>query len=103
MKNKSKNYIITSDFFPHIIAIDMYQIRQGKIFLEKPGISPSFGFFQHFLALFDTFATRYDRSDIKFEFSGYFYPYEHFIKKYFLKNIQKCPSDLCALSPIFTK
>ena len=69
---------MTSHFFPLIIAIDMYQISQGKHFLEKPGISPSCGFFQHFLTLFDPFTTRYDHSDIKFEFSGYFYPYGHF-------------------------
>ena len=42
-------------------------------------------FFQKFLAHFDTFTTRYNHSDIKFEFSGYFYPYKHFIWKFFLK------------------
>ena len=78
-KNKSQNYIITSHFFPHIIAIDMHQISPGKFFLEKPGISPSCGFFQHFLAVFYTFTTRYDHLDIKFKFSGYLYPYKHFI------------------------
>jgi hypothetical protein len=56
---------MTSHFFSHNTAIDMYQISQGKIFSEKPGITPNCGFFQHFLALFDT--------GIKFEFSGYFY------------------------------
>ena len=70
---------MTSHFFPHIIAIDMYQISQGKFFFEKPGISPSCGFFQQFLALFDTYTTRYDHSGIQFEFSDYFYPYKHFI------------------------
>ena len=75
----------------------MHQISPGKFFLEKPGISPSCGFFQHFLAPFYTFTTRYDHLDIKFKFSGYFYPYNHFFKKLFLKMIQKCPSDLCAL------
>ena len=60
------------------MAIDMYQISQGKFFLEKPGKSPICGFFQKFLDPFDTFTTRYNHSDIKFEFSGYFYPYEHF-------------------------
>ena len=57
----------------------MYQISQDNFFLEKLGKSPILGFFQNFLALFDTFATRCDRSDIKFEFSGYFYSYKHFI------------------------
>ena len=70
---------MTSYFFPLIIAIDMYQISQGKKKLEKPGKSPSCGFFQYFLAPFDTFTTRYDHSHIKFEFSGYFYLYKHFI------------------------
>ena len=51
----------------------MYQISQGKFFLEKPDITPNCGFFQHFLALFDTFTTRCNHSGIKFEFSGYFY------------------------------
>ena len=65
---------------------------------KKTGISPICGFFQNFLALFDTFTTRYNHSDIKFEFSGYFYPYQRFIQKSFLKMNQKCTSDLCALA-----
>ena len=64
---------MTSDFFSWNIAIDMYQISQGKNFSEKPDITPNCGFFQNFLALFDTFTTRYNHSGIKFEFSGYFY------------------------------
>ena len=82
-------------FFSLIIAIDMYQISQGKIFLEKPGISPSCGFFQYCLAPFDTFTTRCDHSHIKFKFSGYFYIYKQFIQNFFLKMIKKCPFDLC--------
>jgi hypothetical protein len=35
-------------------------------------------FFVIFLALFDTFITRYNDSDIKFKFSGYFYSYKSF-------------------------
>ena len=54
-------------------------ISQGKNFFGKLDISPSCGFFQYFLAPFDTFTTRYDHSHIKFEFSGYFYLYQHFI------------------------
>ena len=69
---------MSSYFFPQIIAIDMYQISQDNLFLEKLGKSPILGFFQNFLAPFDTYFTRYNHSDIKFEFSGYFYPYEHF-------------------------
>ena len=38
-----------------------------------------------FWALFDTFITRYKHSDMKFKFSGYFYPSKHFFKKSFLK------------------
>jgi hypothetical protein len=58
-------------------------------------------FFRHFLAFFDTFTNRYNHSDIKLKFSDYFYSYKHFIKKSFLKMIQKCPSDLCALCSFF--
>jgi len=81
----------------------MYQISQGKIFLEKPDITSNIGFFQHFLALFDTSNTRCNHSGIKLELSGYFYHKKHFIQKYFLKMNQKCPSDLCALvtSPMY--
>ena len=76
---------MTSHFFPHTIAIDMYQISQGNSFFQKSGIHPNCGFFQNFLAPFDTFTTRYDHSYTKFEFSGYFYLNKHFIKKCFLK------------------
>ena len=64
---------MTSHFFSHNIAIDMYQISQGKKNSEKPDVTPNCGFFQHLLALFDTFTTRCNHSGIKFEFSGYFY------------------------------
>ena len=61
------------------LLLDTFQICQDKIFFGKRVISPICGFFWHFLALFDTFITRYNDSDIKFKFSGYFYPYKHFI------------------------
>ena len=64
---------MTSHFFPQIIAIDMYQIRQDKVFFEKQAISLICGFFQKFLALFDTSATRYDHLCIKFKFSDPFW------------------------------
>ena len=67
---------MTSNFFSQIITIEMYQISQGKNFLEKLGISPNCGCFQKILALFDTFT---NHSGIKFKFFGYFYPYKHFI------------------------
>ena len=88
---------MTSHIFLHNIAIDMFQISQGKKISEKPDISPNCGFFQHFLALFDTFTTRCNHSGIKFKFFDYFYPYKHFILKSVLKMNQKCPSDLCAM------
>ena len=69
----------------------MFQISQAKNFIKNPDISPICGFFQHFLALFDTFTSRYNHSYIKFEFSGYFYPYKHFLKKNFLENELKMP------------
>ena len=84
-KIKSKTYIMTSHFFPHIIAIDMYQISQGNFFFKKTDISPICGFFQNFLALFDTFTTRYSNSGIKFKFSDQFQYIKHFISKKFLK------------------
>ena len=70
---------MTSIFFSQIITIEMYQISQGNFFLEKLGISPNCGFFKHFWALFDIVTTRCNHSGIKFKFSGYFYPYKHFI------------------------
>ena len=74
---------MTYYFFPHIVAIDMYKISQGKKKLEKSGICPSCGFFQHFLAPFDTFATRYDHSGIKFEFLAIFIFINTLLKNYF--------------------
>ena len=70
---------MTPNFFHHILAIDVFQISQNKNNFGKRVISPICGFFWHFLALFDTFTTVYNHSDIKFKFSGYFYPYKHFI------------------------
>ena len=74
---------MTSNFFSQIITIEMLQISQGKIFKKKLGISPNCGFFQHFLALFDTFTTRCNYSGIKFKFSGYFYTYKYLFKNHF--------------------
>ena len=69
---------MTPIFFHHILAIDTCQISQDKIFFGKRVISPICGFFGHFLALFDTFITRYNDSDIRFKFSGYSYSYKSF-------------------------
>ena len=80
-------------FFHHILAIDLFQISLDKFFFGKRVLSPICGFFRHCLAFFDTFTTRYNHSDIKLKFSDY----KHFIKKSFLKMIQKCPSDLCSV------
>ena len=63
----------------------MYQISQAKKISEKPDITQNCGFFQLFLALFDTFITRYSHSDIKFEFSDQFQYIKHIIEKKFLK------------------
>jgi hypothetical protein len=73
---------MTLHIFLHNLAIDMFQISQGKIFSEKPDMSLNCGFFQHFLALFDTFTTRCNHSGIKFEFSVFF-----IIKNTLFKNI----------------
>jgi hypothetical protein len=64
---------MTSHFFPHIIAIDMYLINQDNFFFEKQAIIVICGIFQEFLALFDTFTTRYSHSGMKFEFSDSFW------------------------------
>jgi hypothetical protein len=65
-------------FFHHILAIDEFQISQDKFFSGKRVVSPICGFFGIFLALFVTFITIYNDSDIKFKFSGYFYSYKSF-------------------------
>ena len=70
---------MTSHFFSHIIAIDMYLMSQNKNVFEKQGKSLIVAFFSIFLALFDTFTTRYSPSDIKFEFSDQFKYIKHFI------------------------
>ena len=54
----------------HILAIDIFQIGQDKIFFEKRFLNQICGFFQHFLALFETFTTLYKDPCKKFEFSG---------------------------------
>ena len=74
----------------------MFQISQGKFFSEKPDITPNCGFFQHFLALFDTFTSRY-YSGIKFEFSGYFYHLKTLYSKTIFENELKMPfRPLCS-------
>ena len=69
-KNNSQTYIITPIFFHHILAIDIFHFSQDKFFFEKRILNQIFGFFQHFLALFETFTTLYNDPCIKFEFSG---------------------------------
>ena len=63
----------------------MYQMSQAKIKFEKQGKSLICGFFQHFMALFETFTTKYSHSDIKFEFCDQFQYIKHFMSKTFLK------------------
>jgi hypothetical protein len=70
---------MTPIFFHHILDIDLFQISQDNFFFGKRVISPICGFFGHFLALFDTFTSRYNDVDIKFQLSGYSYSYKHFI------------------------
>jgi hypothetical protein len=48
----------------------MFQISQAKFSFEKRILNQICGFFQHFLALFETFKTLHNDSYIKFEFSG---------------------------------
>ena len=61
---------MTLIFFHHILAIDIFQISQDKFFFEKRVLNQICGFFQHFLALFETFTTLYNDPCIKFELSG---------------------------------
>ena len=78
-KNKSKTYVITLNFFSHLIAILVFEISQAKKISEKSVLSPICGFFKKFLALFDTFTTRYIHPDMKFEFFDQFQYIKHFI------------------------
>ena len=88
-KNNFKNYIITSHFFPHIIAIDINLIGQDKNFFEKQGISVIFGFFQDFLALFDTFTTRDSHLGIKFEIFDSFWSIKPLESNINFENFEK--------------
>ena len=76
---------MTPFFFHHILAIDIFQIGQDKIFFEKRFLNQICGFFQHFLALFDPITTRYNDPAIKFEFCDQCQYIKHFISKKFLK------------------
>ena len=88
-KNNFKSYIITSQFFPHIIAIDINLICQDKFCSEKQGISVIFGFFQDFLALFDTFTTRYRHLGIKFEIFDSFWSIKPLKSNINFENFEK--------------
>ena len=48
------------------------KLAKANFFFEKIVLSPKFGFFQNYLALFDTFTTRYSNSGRKFKFSDKF-------------------------------
>ena len=76
---------MTPIFFHHILAIDRFQISQDKICFGKHFLDQIWGFFQHFLALFETFITLYNDPCIKFEFSGQFFSIETLFEKHFLK------------------
>ena len=66
MMTKNKKH----GFLKKIGFIDIFQISQDKFFFEKRFLNQICGFFQHFLALFETFTIRYNASCIKFEFFG---------------------------------
>jgi hypothetical protein len=51
---------MTLNFFHHILAIDIFRISQDNFFFEKSFLDQICGFFQHFLALFETFSTLYN-------------------------------------------
>ena len=69
----------------------MQQISQGKFFLEKLAIRSNCGFFQHFLATFATFITRYDHSYIKFDFFCLFISLQTLYLKIIFQNELKMP------------
>ena len=82
---------MTPIFFSSYIAIDIFQISQDNLFFEKRVLNQICGFFQHFLALFETFKTLYNDPCIKFEFSGYFLSIETLFEKIFFENVLKGP------------
>ena len=53
--------------------------------IGKSDLSPICGFLQKFLALFDTFTTRYSHPYIKFKSFDQFQCMKHFFSKKFLK------------------
>ena len=61
---------MTTKFFSHIKASYSFQISQDKKKFEKRVINQICGYFQHFLALFETFIALYNDPSIKFEFFG---------------------------------
>ena len=67
----------------------MYRIRQDNFFFEKQAISVICGFFQEFLALFDTFTTRYSHYGIKFEFSDSFWSIKPLKSNINFENFEK--------------
>ena len=67
----------------------MYLICQDKNKFEKQAISVICGFFQDFLALFDTFTTRYSHYGIKFEFSDSFWSIKPLKSNINFENFEK--------------
>ena len=77
--------MLTPIFFHHIKGIDIFRISHANFFFKKRVLNQICGFFQHFLALFDTFTTRYSHSDMKLKFSDQFQSIKYFILNFFLK------------------
>ena len=76
---------MTPILFHYIKAIDIFQISQDNFFFEKRVLNQICGFFQHFLALFETFTTLHNDPFIKFDHLANFFLQKPFLKKYFLK------------------
>ena len=76
---------MTPIFFHHILAIDIFRISQDKSVFEKRVLNQACGFFQHFLALFETFTTLYNDPHIKLSSLANFDLQKPVLKKRFLK------------------
>ena len=79
-KNNSQSYIMTPKFFSSYFSYwCISSLGKTNFFLENALHVQFVAFFGICLALFDTFTTRYNDSDIKFKFSGCLYSYKHFV------------------------
>ena len=82
---------MTPIFFHHFLIINIFQISQDKFIFEKRFLNQICGFFQHFLALFETFISLYNDPCIEFELSGKFWSKKPVFLKIFFETVLKGP------------